>query len=102
MRSIDNHFYSRKQWIECKNEYLKSVNHLCERCLKAGRIISADIVHHKVYMNENTVNDPALAYGFDNLEALCLDCHNKEHFGTAEEKRYQFVNGKLVIDTRGE
>ncbi|WP_245355998.1 hypothetical protein [Staphylococcus sp. GDK8D68P] len=33
-------------------------------------------------MNESNVNDPMVTYNWDLLEALCIDCHNKEHFGS--------------------
>ena len=34
-------------------------------------------------------------FNFDNLEALCQDCHNKEHF--REEAEYYFdENGDLI------
>jgi hypothetical protein len=31
-------------------------------------------------LSEQNFRDPAVAYNFENLEALCLDCHNEEHF----------------------
>ena len=39
------------------------------------------MVHHKVHLNETNVDDMAIAIGMDNLECLCIDCHNTEHFG---------------------
>lgn len=32
------------------------------------------------------ISDPSVLLSFDNLEALCFDCHNAEHFRS--EKRY--------------
>jgi len=34
--------------------------------------------------------------GFNNLEALCLACHNEEHFGKKQDRRWEFVDGELV------
>lgn len=80
MRSIDEKFYKSKAWKECRDSYLRSVHGLCERCFAKGLYTPAKHVHHKEYLTEETVHDPAIAYGFDNLEALCADCHNAEHF----------------------
>jgi 5-methylcytosine-specific restriction endonuclease McrA len=35
------------------------------------------------------MSDPTIAYSFDNLELLCQACHNKEHFGSSQKKRYK-------------
>ena len=36
-------------------------------------------MHHKEYLTPETINNPAITLGEDNLELLCQDCHNKEH-----------------------
>ena len=38
------------------------------------------IVHHKSYIDMNNIYNPDITINFDNLELLCIDCHNKEHF----------------------
>ena len=38
------------------------------------------IVHHKEHLNANNIYNPAVTINFDNLELLCLNCHNSEHF----------------------
>lgn len=38
------------------------------------------MVHHKVYIDANNIWDTNITLSFDNLELLCFDCHNKEHF----------------------
>ena len=89
MRSVDSNFYRSKEWIRCKEAYLNKVNHLCERCLAKGLIVPARIVHHREHLNEFNIQDAAVALNFDNLEALCQDCHNKEHFGNNEKRRWK-------------
>lgn len=86
-RSINEGFYKTKQWLNCRASYLKSVQGLCERCLAKGIYTAAKHVHHKIHLTEDNVTDPAIAYGFDNLEALCQDCHNAEHF--PRRRRYK-------------
>lgn len=102
MRSVDSKFYKSMKWRRCANDYLDSVNRLCELCIAENKITPAKIVHHKVHMNEYTVQDESFAYGFENLQAVCLDCHNKIHFGNKVEKRYTVVDGNLIIIGEGD
>ena len=37
------------------------------------------MVHHRKYLTEQLINDPALTVGVGNLEALCEACHDAEH-----------------------
>ena len=79
-------FYHSKAWQRCRAEYLSRVNNLCERCEAKGIIRPARFVHHKEYISPMNITDPSVLLSFDNLEALCFDCHNAEHFRS--EKRY--------------
>lgn len=100
MRSVSFPFYKTKAWLDCRAAYLRKVNGLCELCLSHGILKPADIVHHKIHLDDRTARDPAVALNFDNLQALCIECHNSVHYGDgsgAKQKRYQYVDGKLVI-----
>lgn len=99
MRSIDRRFYMSPQWEAVRSRYLKKVNHLCERCLAKGVHEPAAVVHHKIHLTEENYRDPEIALCFDNLEALCLACHNEEHNADRRkkfEKRWRFIDGELV------
>lgn len=96
MRSIDRKFYESKTWRDCQKAYMTKVNHLCERCLARGRYEPAVVVHHRVHLTEENYGNAELTYGFDNLEALCLACHNDEHGRTKIKRRWKFVEGELV------
>lgn len=74
-------FYKSKAWIKCRNSYISSVYGLCERCEKPGYI-----VHHKVHLNQRNINDLNVSLNHDNLEYLCLECHNKHHDFEREKK----------------
>lgn len=95
MRSIPQSFYKSKEWKICRQAYLSSVGGLCERCKAQGRIVSAEIVHHKIHLTEENYHNPEISMNFENLEALCQDCHNKEHFDYSKP-RWKFVDGVLI------
>ena len=87
-------FYSSNAWRRTRNAYRKSVGGLCELCLTRGIIRAADVVHHKTPLTADNINNPAITSGFDNLEALCADCHRErhpeEHARAAEIMRKRF------------
>ena len=57
-----------------REAYIAYRHGLCERCGAGGKI-----VHHKVYLTPDNINDPAVTLNFENLELLCQECHNREH-----------------------
>ncbi len=95
-RSIDRRFYESPEWRRCKATYLESVNHLCERCLAKGIYEPAKIVHHRIHLTAENFGDADLMFGFDNLMAVCIACHNDIHGKTKEKKRWEFIDGELV------
>ena len=50
-------------------------HYFCERCERQDTICL-----HRNYISPANCNNPAITQIFDNLEALCQECHNKEHF----------------------
>ncbi len=90
-------FYASKAWKNTRRAYINSVNGWCERCLKKKIYRKGYIVHHKVYLNEDNINDPEITLGWDNLEYVCLDCHNAEHFG-----KYSPVRDDVMFDEFGD
>ena len=90
-------FYKTRTWERCRKSYLQSVGGLCERCLSSGAIVPAKIVHHKQYINAENINNPDITLNYKNLEALCQDCHNKEHI--KHKRRYQITEGGELILT---
>ena len=97
MRSVSFPFYKTRAWKECRAAYLHKVNGLCELCMEHGIIRPADIVHHKITLDDEKARDPEIALNFDNLQAVCIDCHNALHFRKAPKKRYEIINGAVVI-----
>ena len=97
MKEYAKSFYKSKQWERCRTSYIKSVGGLCERCLKRGLIVPGVIVHHKCYISPENILDPTITLNHDNLELLCQDCHNHEHF-SSDPRRYVIdVEGKVIL-----
>ena len=69
-------FYHSRAWKRLSRAFLLSRNYICERCGKP-----AEVAHHRKYLTAANVLDPDVSLNPANLEALCMDCHNAEHFG---------------------
>ena len=95
-REISKPFYKSKAWQRCRAGYIKSVGGLCERCLSNGKIVKGYIVHHKQYLTEESIHDPQVSLSWSNLEYLCHDCHNKEHF-----EKENILNDDVMFDGDG-
>ena len=72
-------FYKSKAWRDCRAAYISKVHGLCERCTKAGEIVSGYILHHITELTPDNISNADIALGHDNLEFVCLTCHNLEH-----------------------
>lgn len=102
-RSIENEFYRSTAWEKTRVSFMQYKNGLCERCMKQGRYVPAEIVHHIIHLNPSNVHDPDIAFGFDNLEAVCRTCHNQIHYGSKVESRYKIgTDGRLIIGNDSE
>ncbi|WP_110928405.1 HNH endonuclease [Bacillus massiliglaciei] len=92
-------FYRSSEWEALRQQALKRDNYECQQCKREGRV-HADSrkveggrksielnVHHKYEIEHY----PQLALVLDNLETVCLNCHNKAHgrvFGQAKKKKW--------------
>lgn len=96
MREFAAEFYSSKAWKECRKAYAKSRRNLCEDCLEKGIYRAGEIVHHKVHLTPENINDPNITLNFKNLRLVCRDCHAKEH-GKKRKWRYSIDElGKVI------
>jgi len=92
-------FYNSKAWRDTRDSFLASKQFLCERCSTAKNPTAAKIAHHKTYLTPQNINDPAISLAWGNLEALCQNCHNREHHGDNEPPRYTIDERGRVIPT---
>jgi 5-methylcytosine-specific restriction protein A len=61
-----------RAWKRIRDAYV-AAHPLCEECLKQGRVVPVDQVHHIVPLREGGTND------FSNLVSLCSACHARIH-----------------------
>ena len=85
-------FYYSTKWKKCRRGFMSSKHYICERC---GR--PAKIVHHKIHITPMNINDPEITLNWNNLQALCHECHNIVHGSEATIKEVSFdENGDLI------
>lgn len=85
-------FYKSAAWIACRESYIAERRGLCERCMARGIISAGRIVHHKIWLTPDNIQDPTVALNHKNLELVCQRCHNAEHNGSGK---------RFVIDASG-
>lgn len=82
-------FYKSKVWERTRRLVMQRDNYECQECARNGRVTT--FAHkpdkHKVleiHHIESLKDNPEKALEMDNLETLCIKCHNKA------EGRFQF------------
>ena len=99
-RPFAKRFYSTTVWYKCRNDYAAYRGHLCERCLRRGILAKGEIVHHKVELTPDNIDDPNVTLNWDNLELLCRFCHAEVHDQRKKCRRFSFgPEGEVIIDT---
>lgn len=83
-------FYNSKAWRKTRAQFLEA-HPYCERCAKNGDdAVVATVAHHREWLTPNNIGNPAVTLAWDNLEALCRDCHYIEHHPpSARAQRYE-------------
>ena len=96
MKDYSAKLYKSKQWQHTRQAYLASVGGLCERCYAKGLIVPAEIVHHKIHVSPDNINDSSITLNWSNLMAVCRECHAELH---EKEKRYKVDEfGNVIIN----
>ncbi|MDL2212120.1 HNH endonuclease [Erysipelotrichaceae bacterium OttesenSCG-928-M19] len=91
-----NKLYHSSRWKKIRLIVISNYNFKCCRC---GKITKEKdlIVHHIVYLNKDNIDDDEIAYGLDNLEPVCINCHNKEHFKKKKKREIEFdAEGNII------
>ena len=88
-------FYKSKQWQRVRDYVMKRDQWLCQDCLKKGKYVPAEEVHHIVPLKPENITDPSITLDENNLVALCRECHKARH--GARERRYSVDEYGRVI-----
>lgn len=79
MKEYAKTFYKSVAWKTCRTNYAAYRHNLCEICMKRGVFKPGEIVHHKVHITPDNINDPRITLNWDNLQLVCRDCHAELH-----------------------
>ena len=108
-------FYRSSQWQHLRDRYRQSVDIQCDRCepmcynkddeafvrrKRTGNDIRFGIVHHKIHLTKENIWESSISLEWDNLELLCISCHNKEHY-KPKKKRVKEVREDVKFDDKG-
>ena len=94
MKEYAKGFYKSQAWKQTRLAFYKEKKGLCEECLKQGIVKAGVIVHHKIHITQENINNTTVTLDKNNLELLCRDCHGKKH---GKDRRYRVDNNGNVI-----
>lgn len=96
MKDYAKSLYKSKAWQKTREAYARSVGGLCEICWKNGVLRPGEIVHHKIPITPDNINDPTITLSFDNLQLVCRDHHAQIH--DRRQRRYKVDElGRVTI-----
>ncbi|WP_217971484.1 HNH endonuclease [Staphylococcus xylosus] len=81
-------FYNSGEWKKKREVIKQRDNYECQECKRQGKVAIDVFEHNKngrkkiklvVHHIKELEDNPTLALDDDNLETLCVDCHNKIH-----------------------
>lgn len=96
MKDYSKSLYKSKAWQKTRDAYARSVGGLCELCWEKGVLRPGEIVHHKIPITPDNINDPCITLSFDNLQLVCRDHHAQIH--DRRQRRYKVDDmGRVTI-----
>lgn len=94
-------FYDSKAWKTCRDYYIsKRVmvdGGMCEMCKDRPGVIC----DHIIELDEYNVDDPTISLNHDNLQLLCIECHNiKTHSDDERIVRFDSEGNPIITEVR--
>lgn len=89
-------FYKSRAWQRCRAAFISEREAidggLCQHCgCKRGYIVD-----HIVEIEPDNINNPEITLNHDNLQYLCLECHNTKTF-----QKHKSTRDGLCFDAEG-
>jgi 5-methylcytosine-specific restriction endonuclease McrA len=98
MKEYARRFYSSKAWQRTRDAYKKSKRGLCEICLAQGMYKPCEIVHHKVELTPDNINNPDITLSWSNLQCVCREHHAEIHELYERKRRYKIDElGRVIV-----
>ena len=100
MRQFDQSFYRSVAWRLTREAYKSRVGGLCEVCWENGIVKPGELVHHKIPLSPENIDDTNITLNPDNLQCVCRDCHAKLHedqYDSRRRRRYKLDELGRVI-----
>ena len=76
MKQYAKQFYNSDRWKHCRRAYIQKRmlidGGVCEEC----GINQGYIVHHKIHITEQNINDTSITLNESNLMYVCKECHD--------------------------
>lgn len=95
MKAWQKPFYTSQAWKKTREAYKASVGGLCEICWGNGIIKAGGLVHHKIPLTPQNIDNTDLTLNWDNLLCVCRKCHAKLH--DRRKRRYKLDEMGRVI-----
>ena len=77
-KSYAKRFYDSRAWARCRDSYIAQRRvidgGMCEKCHNQ----IGYIVHHRVMLTPENINDSDISLNHELLEYVCKECHDKE------------------------
>jgi hypothetical protein len=94
-------FYKSGAWKRARKDYIDYRmaidGGICEICQEEPGYI----VHHKIWLDDTTCNDPEISLNQNNFQYVCLVCHNKidDPRKSARGRCLYGPNGEVIRNT---
>ena len=85
-------FYNSTRWRKLSKMVAQKHFFICDIC---GKACKRYIVHHKIKLTADNINNPDISLNENNLQLLCIECHTKLH--EAQGDIHQHNAGRTIM-----
>ena len=84
-------FYNSKAWRDLAYAQKVAAGGKCQRCKKDVMDWKHLIAHHRIELDDGNIHSPEITLNPNNIEIVCMDCHNREH------KRFGYKGNVYIV-----